>query len=76
MRCNPEQIHTTATRIQDLANSFWDDVETLRRDAEPLMRAEWTGDAADTEQILALVGRAKQIGARITEPNTRPCTAR
>ncbi|WP_306453208.1 WXG100 family type VII secretion target [Rhodococcus sp. ACPA4] len=69
MRCDPEQMHATATRISDLADEFWDDVETLRRDAESLMTAEWTGDASRTHAALwaEWVDSARQVAGALTE---------
>ena len=69
MRCDPQQMHATATRISDLADEFWDDVETLRRDAESLMTNEWTGDAARAHAALwaEWVDSARQVAGALTE---------
>ncbi|OYD69715.1 WXG100 family type VII secretion target/type VII secretion effector (TIGR04197 family) [Rhodococcus sp. OK302] len=69
MHGNPEQMHATATRISDLADDFWDDVESLRRDSENLMTADWTGDAARTHAALwaEWVDSARQVASALTE---------
>lgn len=69
MHGNPEQMHATATRISDLADDFWDDVESLRRDSENLTTADWTGDAAHTHAALwaEWVDSARQVAGALTE---------
>ncbi|WP_187776122.1 WXG100 family type VII secretion target [Antrihabitans cavernicola] len=63
MRGNPHQIHATADRTAALSDDFWNDVETLRRDAEQLMQSDWTGDAANTHAALwaEWVDSARQV---------------
>ncbi|MDI9918792.1 WXG100 family type VII secretion target [Rhodococcus sp. IEGM 1379] len=62
-------MHETARRISDLADDFWDDVESLRRDSETLMTADWIGDAARTHAALwaEWIDSARQVAGALTE---------
>lgn len=69
MHSEPEQMHATARRISDLADEFFDDIDTLRRDSETLMAADWTGDAAHTHAALwtEWLDSARQVVGALTE---------
>lgn len=69
MRSEPERIHSTADRVTALADEFWDDVESLRRQSEGLMAADWTGDAADTHAALwtEWVDSARRVSVALSE---------
>lgn len=69
MKADPERIHRTATRIAELADAFWDDVDALRHDAESLMESAWTGDAARTHAALwsEWVDSARLIAGALSE---------
>ncbi|MDG3009017.1 WXG100 family type VII secretion target [Rhodococcus sp. D2-41] len=45
-------MHATATRVSVLADELWDDVESLRREAEAVMTMDWTGEASDSHAAL------------------------
>lgn len=68
MRSDPGQMHSVANRVSSLADEFWDDVDGLRRQAEELMTADWTGDAAGTHAPLwtEWVDSARQVSAALS----------
>lgn len=69
MRGNTEQMHATAVRVSALADEFWDDVETLRREADAVMNADWTGEASASHLALWMewVESARAVAGALTE---------
>ncbi|MBF6218074.1 WXG100 family type VII secretion target [Nocardia abscessus] len=69
MHSNPEQMHAAADRISARANEFWDDVEALRKEADALMSADWTGEAADSHATMwtEWVDSARKVAAALSE---------
>ena len=52
MRANSEQMHMTADRVAALADEFWNDVDSLRKEADGVMTADWVGDASESHAAL------------------------
>ena len=66
---NPDQMHATADRMSSRADEFWDDIETLRTEADALMSADWVGEAADTHAALwtEWVESARKVAVALRE---------
>src|SRR5262245_26780213 len=66
---NPDQMHATADRMSSRADEFWNDIETLRTEADALMSADWVGEAADTHAALwtEWVESARKVAAALRE---------
>ncbi|MEU4343076.1 WXG100 family type VII secretion target [Nocardia sp. NPDC023852] len=69
MHSNPDQMHATADRMSSKADEFWEDIETLRMEADALMSADWVGEAADTHAALwtEWVESARKVAVALRE---------
>lgn len=45
-------MNAAATRIAEISDAFWDDVDALRREAEAVMTEDWTGEASASHSAL------------------------
>lgn len=62
-------MHATADRMSSRADEFWDDIETLRKEADALMSADWIGEAADSHAALwtEWVESARKVAVALRE---------